>query len=135
MILVTVGDDHAADLVAVLLDIGVVGDDHIHAEHIAVGERHTAVEDDHIALALEHRHVLADLVQTAEEGDADRRLRRGFFLCRSFCGSFLRICRYCRLINCFGGSFRRLARCFLSGSLYLRLFCFFTQIEYLLFDC
>ena len=74
MVLMAVGDDHAADAVAVLLQIGEIRDDQIDAEHIAVGERHTAVNDHDIALALKHGEVLADLVETAEEGDLDRRL-------------------------------------------------------------
>ena len=76
MILMSVGDDHAADLVAVLLKIGVIGNDQIDAEHIAVGERHTGVDDDDIVLTFKYSQVLADLIQTAEERHANGRLGR-----------------------------------------------------------
>ena len=112
MILMTVSDDHAADPVAVLLDVGIVGDDHIDAQHIAVGERHAAVEDDHVALALEHCHVLSDLVQTAEKGDADRGFPGCFLLGNSLLITLLGIRLDCGFEYGFlrGGFLHRLAR-------------------------
>ena len=76
MILVSVGNDDAAYLVSVLLQIGVVRDDQIHAQHIAVGESHAAVDDDDVVLTLEHGQILAYLVQTAEESHPHRGLLR-----------------------------------------------------------
>ena len=89
MILMSVRDHHAADLVAVLLEIGVIRNDQIDAQHIAVGERHTAVDEDDIVLTLEHSQVLADLVESAEERHAYGRLRRRFLFDRT---RFLALC-------------------------------------------
>ena len=46
MVLVAVGDEQTLDLILVLHHKGHVGDDHIDAEHIVVGENKAAVHDD-----------------------------------------------------------------------------------------
>ena len=76
----TVGDDDAFDLVLVAFHIGEVRDDDVDTEHLRFRERETAVEDDHIAIILEQGHVLADLVETAEERDFERKLERSAVL-------------------------------------------------------
>ena len=71
MVLMTVGQDDASHLVGVLLDIGKVRYHQIDAQHVAVRERHAAVHDQHIALALDQGDILADLVESAEKGNPD----------------------------------------------------------------
>ena len=66
VILVAVGDEHALEPVLVVDQVGKVGDHEIHAVHVLVGERHAAVDDDHILAILDDGAVLADLIQTAE---------------------------------------------------------------------
>ena len=77
MVLVTVGQHNAAHAVNVLHNVGKIGDHQIHAQHIAVGERHTAVHNEDVALALDERDVLADFVQSAQKGYPDGRLLDG----------------------------------------------------------
>ena len=72
VVLVTVRDDDAFDLVFVAFHIREVRDDDVDTEHLRFRERETAVEDDHIAVVLEQGHVLADLIETAEERDSER---------------------------------------------------------------
>ena len=73
MILVAVGDEQTLDLILVLHHKGHVGDDHIDAEHIAVGENKAAVHDDHVTAALVDRHILAHLTEAAQRIDMDGR--------------------------------------------------------------
>ena len=67
MVLMTVGDEDRADLVALLAQIGDVGQDEIDAELLFVRESDAAVDDDHVVLGFEDEHILADLGDTAEE--------------------------------------------------------------------
>ena len=71
VILVSVRQKDAADLLLVLFEVGDVRDDQVNAQHIFVRECDAAVHDDDVVAVLDHGHVLADLVQTAERGDAD----------------------------------------------------------------
>ena len=72
VVLVGVGDEERADLLAVLLEIRDVGDDEVDAEHLLVGEHEPAVDDDDVVAVLEEVHVLADLAHPAERDDAER---------------------------------------------------------------
>jgi hypothetical protein len=74
VILVGVRDEERADVGAVLLEVGDVGDDEVDAEHLLVGEHQAAVDDDDVVAVLEHVHVLADLPHPAERDDAERRV-------------------------------------------------------------
>ena len=69
MILVTVGQEDAPDLLLVLDQIGEVRDDHVDAVHVVVGEAHAHVHHDHVAAILIDGHVLADLVESAQGYD------------------------------------------------------------------
>ena len=69
MVLVPVGDEHAADAVLVLDKIAHVGDDAVDAVHVVAGERHAAVDHDDLAAVFIGGHVLADLVETAKGND------------------------------------------------------------------
>ena len=67
VVLVAVGDDHTADAVAVLLQVGHVGDHQVDTGHlILVGEANAAVHDDDVLTVLNDGHVLAYLVETAQ---------------------------------------------------------------------
>ena len=75
VVLVAVRDDDAAQLVGVLQHVGVVGQDEIDARMVVVGKHQAGVVEDHVAFALEHRHVLADGVETAQRDDLERGVR------------------------------------------------------------
>ena len=64
-----VGDDHTLDPVLVLHQIGEIGDDQVHAVHIAVREHQAAVHHQQVVLALIHGDVLAHLAQAAQRHD------------------------------------------------------------------
>ena len=66
MVFVSVGDEHTPQLLLVCHQIGKVGDYQIHAVHILFGKAHTAVHHDHVLAILQHRDVLADLIQSAQ---------------------------------------------------------------------
>ena len=72
MVLVTVGNDDAANLVLVALHIGEIRNDNIHTGHIHIRECQTAVQNEHVIAALKHGHVLSDLVQTTQRNDTYR---------------------------------------------------------------
>ena len=69
VVLVAVGDDDALDLVFILRHIGEVGDDQVHAEHVAVREDEAAVHHEHVALALVQGDVLAHFAKAAQRDD------------------------------------------------------------------
>ena len=71
MILVSVGEQNAANAVFVHFQVGDVGDDQVDAGHVFLGESQAAVDDDHVVVIFHHRHVLADLAQSAKGNDAD----------------------------------------------------------------
>jgi hypothetical protein len=73
VVLVAVGDDDAAELVLVFQHVGVVGQDQVDARLVVVGEHEAGVDEDHVAVAFERGHVLADAVEAAEGDDPQRR--------------------------------------------------------------
>ena len=73
-----VRDDVAAQLVDIALEVGRIRDDEVYAEHVVVRERDAAVDDDDISAVLDHSHVLADLVETAERYDLQFFFHNGF---------------------------------------------------------
>lgn len=77
VVLVTVGDEQALDAVPVLEHVGEVRDDQIDTEHIGIREHKAAVNEDHVALALIQRNVLADLAEAAQRADVHRDGRSG----------------------------------------------------------
>ena len=72
VVLMAVRDDDAAQLVGVLEHVGVVGQDEVDARMVVVGKHEAGVVEDHVALALEDGHVLADGVKAAERDDLQR---------------------------------------------------------------
>ena len=73
-----VGDDVAAQLVDVALEVGRVRDNQVYAEHIVVREGYAAVDYNDVAAVLNNGHVLADLVQTAKRYDLQFFFHNGF---------------------------------------------------------
>ena len=78
VVLVAVGDDVAAQLVQVALEVGRVRDNEVYAEHIIVRECYAAVDYNDVAAVLDNGHVLADLVQTAKRYDLQFFFHNGF---------------------------------------------------------
>ena len=72
MVLVAVGQDDAAHRLPVLLQVRDVGDDEVDAEHLGLGEREAAVDDEDLVVDLDDGDVLADLAHPAERDDAQR---------------------------------------------------------------
>ena len=72
MVLMAVRDHDAAQLVGVLEHVGVIRKDKIHAGMIVIGKHEAGIVEHHVALALEHGHVLADGVKAAERDDLQR---------------------------------------------------------------
>ena len=62
----TIGDD----VVEPVPDRGEVGEDHVDAGLVLLGEQHAAVDDQQLAGVLEDGHVAADLAEAAEPDDA-----------------------------------------------------------------
>ena len=71
VVLVPVGEDHPDHLVEAITDRGEVGQDHVDAGLVLLGEQHPAVDDQQRALVLEHGHVATDLAQPAQGHDAE----------------------------------------------------------------
>ena len=71
VILVGVRDEERPDLLAVLAQVGDVGDDQVDPEHLLVGEHEPAVDHDDVVAVLEHVHVLADFPHSTEGDDPE----------------------------------------------------------------
>ena len=69
VVLMTVGQEHAADLVFVFDQVRHVGNDQVDAVHFLIWEAKTAVDDDDILAVFKYGHILADLVETAKGND------------------------------------------------------------------
>jgi hypothetical protein len=63
MVLVPVRKQYPLYLVLVLYQIGEVGDDKVHPQHIALGEGNSAVDNHDIAAIFYDDDVLADFLQ------------------------------------------------------------------------
>ena len=81
VVFVAVGNDDAADTVGVAEQIGKVRNDKVHAEHVGFRERGTTVQKDNVSVVLEHGHILADFVESADKADADGLMENGFVRC------------------------------------------------------
>ena len=80
VVLVPVGEDDGGDVVEPVLDDPEVGEDQVDAGLLGLGEQDAAVDDQQLALELQHGHVAADLAEPAERHDAQPALgqrRRG----------------------------------------------------------
>ena len=72
MVFVAMRDDDALELVLVLKHIGVVGQKQVDTRVVVVWEHEAGVVEDDVVPVLDHGHVLADAVETAERDDAQR---------------------------------------------------------------
>ena len=72
VVFVAMRDDDALELMLVLKHIGVVGQEQVDTRVVVVGEHEAGVVEDHVVPVLDHGHVLADAVETAERDDAQR---------------------------------------------------------------
>ena len=80
VVLVPVGQHDRLDLVEAIPDPGEVGQDHVDAGLVLLGEQHAAVDDEQPPGVLEDRHVAPDLTEPAERHDPKAALgqrRRG----------------------------------------------------------
>ncbi len=66
VVLMSVGEEDAPNTVAVFDEVGKIGDNHVNAVHIVVGEAHAYVHDNHISAVLVDGQVFANLVQAAK---------------------------------------------------------------------
>jgi hypothetical protein len=69
VVLVGVGQQDADHPVLALLEVGEVGQDQVHAQHLLGGEHQADVDHEDLAAVLEQGHVAADLPQASEEDD------------------------------------------------------------------
>ena len=56
----------AADHALVLLQVGGVGDDDVHAEKFLLGEHQARIDDDDVVAGAQDEHVHSELAQPAE---------------------------------------------------------------------
>ena len=66
MIFVAVGEDDRFDLVAILFEVGDVGDDEVDAEEFGLGEHHAGVNNDDGFADANRHHVHAEFAETTE---------------------------------------------------------------------
>ena len=89
MVLMPVGQQHAANPFPVFNQVGYVGDDQIYPQHIFLGENGPTVHNQHVVAVFHNGDVFAKLVY-ASQGD-DAQLLRGFghwsLLLRANCSS------------------------------------------------
>ncbi len=75
VIFVAVRENDGADVLAILLEIGDVGNDEVDAEKLGFGEHHAGVNDENVVTETKHHHVHAEFAETAER-DRCEGLRR-----------------------------------------------------------
>ena len=66
MVFVAVGEEQAADMLAILFQVGEVGGDDVDAQQFGVGEHHAGVDDDDVVAVAEGHGVHAELAEAAE---------------------------------------------------------------------
>ena len=71
VVLVPVGEHDADDVVDPVPDVAEVGQDHVDAGLVLLGEEDAAVDHEQLAVVLEDGHVATDLSQAAEGDDAE----------------------------------------------------------------
>ena len=72
VVLVAVGQHQRLDVVQPVGDDVEARQDEIDARVVVLGEQHPAVDDQQLAVVLQHRHVATDVAETAERDDAER---------------------------------------------------------------
>ncbi len=69
VVFVAVGEDQAADVFAILLEVGEVGGDDVDAQEFGVGEHHAGVEHDDVVAIADGHAVHAELAEASERDD------------------------------------------------------------------
>lgn len=77
VVLVTVREDDADDVIQAVADRLEVGKDQVDTRLVLLGEEHAAVDDQDLAVVLEHGHVPADLAEAADRDDPERSFVEG----------------------------------------------------------
>ena len=70
MVFVAVRHEHRAQLMLPFADVRKVVDNDIDAEHFVVGKHQAAVDDHHVVVGLDDRHIAADLAAAAQRNNA-----------------------------------------------------------------
>ncbi len=65
MILVAVGQDDGADMLAVFDQVGDIGDDNIHPQQFGLGKHETGIDDDDVVCPAKRQAVHTEFAQTA----------------------------------------------------------------------
>jgi hypothetical protein len=71
VVLVTVREHDADDVVETVTDGSEIGQDQVDARLVLLGEQYAAVDDEDLAVVLEDRHVAADLAQSSRRDDPE----------------------------------------------------------------
>ena len=66
VIFVAVREHDGADVLAILLQVGDVGNDEVDAEEFGFGEHHAGVDDDDVVAEAKRHHVHAEFAETTE---------------------------------------------------------------------
>ena len=69
VVFVAVGQDHAADVGRVLLEIREIGRDDVDAQELVVREHHAGVHDDDVVAVADGHGVHSELAQAAQRND------------------------------------------------------------------
>ncbi len=69
VVLVAVGEDDSANALAVLDEVGDVGDDDVDAEKLGFGEHEPGVDDDNVVSPADGHAVHAELAEAPERDD------------------------------------------------------------------
>jgi len=76
MILVSVSQNYASELIPVFFNISKIRYNYIYARHFRIGKSKSAVDYKHIVGAFYNGHILSDLVQASERNYSYRRSSR-----------------------------------------------------------
>ena len=66
VVFMAVGQQDGAQVLPVLLEVGDVGNDDVHAEQFGLGEHHARIDQNHVVARAENEHVHAELAQSAQ---------------------------------------------------------------------
>ena len=98
MILMTVSDNNASDLITISFNVSKIRYNDVDARHISIRECETAVKNEHIISTFKNCHIFSDLVQTSERYDTYRStLDLSWLSCSCFCSRSSSILRSCFL--------------------------------------
>ena len=78
VIFVPVRQHDGAHPIAILLEVGDVRNDDVHAEQFGFRKHHPGIDDDDVVAAAQHEHVHAELAQPAERNSPQRRFTQSY---------------------------------------------------------